>query len=97
MSYYTDYDISENKPEIITSIKEVSEYEWWDNTKINAKWYDHETDCKAVSVIFPDELITLSGEGEEGGHIWVKYFMNGKCQVTEAKITFEPFDESELK
>ena len=53
------------------------------------KWYEHENNIKILSERFPSVLFTLSGEGEESGDIWKKYFLNGKCQVAKAKITFD--------
>lgn len=63
----------------------------------SCKWYDHEEDLKRVSERFPTVLFTLSGEGEESGDIWRKYFKDGKMQKCEAKITFDEFDEAKLK
>lgn len=59
-------------------------------------WYEHEKDMRAMSEKFADVLFTLRGEGEEGGDIWVKYFLNGKMQVAQAKFVIDDFDESKL-
>lgn len=61
------------------------------------KWYEHEEHMKAISKQYPDVIFQLNGEGEESGDIWVKYFVNGKMQVAEAKITFDDFNEKKLK
>jgi hypothetical protein len=45
----------------------------------------------------PDVLFTLSGEGEESGDIWRKYYKNGKCQTTAAVIQLDDFDERLLR
>jgi len=71
-------------------------------------WYDHEDDMKRFSKFFPDVLFELSGEGENSGDmlsgegensgdIWRKYFLDGKMQIVNAKITFDDFDEEKLK
>lgn len=65
-------------------------------SKERCKWYHHEIDMAAVSHTFPDVLFTLSGEGEESGDIWKKYFLNGMVQLTEASIVFDEFDPSKL-
>lgn len=96
MGYYTDYDISNNREEVADAIEEASGYSWYSRS-MNGKWYDWHDHCTAVSKRFPDELITVEGDGEEQGDHWKAYFKNGKSQKCEAIITFEPFDESKLK
>jgi hypothetical protein len=61
-----------------------------------AKWYEHETDIGGMSAAFPNVLLMLSGEGEESGDIWRKYFLNGKMQVAKARIEFDAFDPDKL-
>ena len=61
------------------------------------KWYEHERDMKSISRDFPAVVFTLSGIGEENSDMWVKYFKNGKVQVCRAKITFDKYNETELK
>ena len=60
------------------------------------KWYDHQEKMVVLSKKFPTVLFTLSGEGEESGDLWVKYFFNGKCQIEKAKVTYNKFDRSKL-
>jgi hypothetical protein len=60
------------------------------------KWYDHAVHMREFSKQNPDWLFTLSGEGEETGDIWKKYFLNGKMQVAKAQIFLEPFDPEKL-
>lgn len=52
---------------------------------------------RKVSTMFPDELLTISGVGEESGDIWKAYFLNGKAQICQAQIIFEDFDKNKLK
>ena len=61
------------------------------------KWYEHQKHMKHFSKQFPTTLFTLSGEGEEPGDLWKKYFLNGKIQVANAKITYDKFDARKLK
>lgn len=67
------------------------------NTSEPCKWYEHDKDMKEFSKKYPEYLFTLKGEGEEAGDMWVKYFLNGKVQTANAKITFDPFDVNSLK
>ncbi len=62
----------------------------------SGKWYDHERDLRAHSKKYPDLLFTLSGEGEEAGDVWKKYFVNGRTQVAQAEIRIEDFDPRKL-
>ena len=60
------------------------------------KWYNWKHDMIALSKRFPNILFALHGEGEENGDLWNAYFKNGKVQICEAIITYEPFDENKL-
>ena len=61
------------------------------------KWYEHEYDMRLVSRKFPGVLWTLTGEGEESGDLWRKYFWNGKMQTARAELIYPAFDESKLR
>jgi len=65
--------------------------------KNSCTWYDHEEDLIKFSKYHPDLLFTLSGEGEEAGDIWKKYFINGKVQVEKAQITIKEFNPKYFK
>lgn len=62
----------------------------------SCKWYDNEDDMRNVSKKHPGVLFTLSGEGEEAGDIWRKYFRDGKMQQVDAIWAFESFDPDKL-
>jgi hypothetical protein len=60
------------------------------------KWYDHESDMRAISAKHRGVVFTLHGEGEEGGDLWNKYFLNGKMQTAFARIEYDSFDSLKL-
>ena len=41
-------------------------------------------------------ILSLYGNGEEDGDMWVEYFMNGKVQTEKAVITYADFDPKKL-
>lgn len=98
MGYYTNYDISDNSEEVINAIEEKSDYSSWYQGEIQSvKWYRWKEDVAEVSKSFPEEVITVGGEGEESVDIWKAYFLDGKCQYEQAKLSFEEFDKNKLE
>lgn len=95
MGYYTQYDISENSEEIIEAIENKSGYSCIGEDVI--KWYSCRQDMREVSLLFPDTVLVVSGEGEESGDIWKAYYKNGKEQMEKARIVIADFDESKLQ
>jgi hypothetical protein len=57
--------------------------------KESIKWYDHEQELLSISKKYTNVLLILSGEGEEPGDLWKKYFWNGTVKVAKAKINFD--------
>lgn len=92
MGYYTDFDITSNNEEVQQRIKEVSDYDYFNDIK----WYGYDKDMKQISLEFPDVILTLDGLGEEALDIWKAYYKNGKGFKTRAKTVFEEYDESKL-
>lgn len=102
MGYYTEYTISAvNAPEREDEFQDALEaitgfhmdFDWNDR----CKWYSHQEHMKELSLLYPDVLFKLEGEGEESGDLWIMYFQNGKQQICRATITYEDFDESKLE
>lgn len=61
-------------------------------------WGKEAEEMKQFSKKFPDVLFIMNCESSEDGiAIWRDYYKNGKQQHCEAKITFDDFDEAELK
>ena len=67
------------------------------DTEEGSKWYDHDEEFLDFSKRYPDWLFILSGEGEESGDIWTKYYVNGKKQEAKARIVVDDFDASKLR
>lgn len=61
------------------------------------EWYDYEPDMCKLSKKFPCVLFTLYGDGEDSEDKWVEYFLNGMCQYSGAKISYEDFNPEKLK
>lgn len=98
MGYYTRYELVQ--PDMSDELEDAIHYRDLEYALIDeneAKWYDHESDMRELSRRFPNTLFELHGEGEDSGDIWVKYFKNGKMQSCEARIEFDPYDESKLR
>lgn len=95
MGYYTAYEI-EMMPDLPEVREALDDTDFAFAFEDSCKWYDHESDMRVFSEQFPDVLFTLTGEGEEAGDLWRKYFKAGRMQSCYANITYDPFDESKL-
>ncbi len=60
------------------------------------KWYSVESDLTEFSLLYPEALFELLGEGEESGDIWKLYAKNGKSYREYARIEFDMFDPTRL-
>lgn len=79
MGYYTDYDFSANREEVVEAISSICGYSSVCCGTLNGvTWYDHDKHMKEVSKMFPDEVIVLEGSGEDQGDMWKAYYKNGK-------------------
>jgi hypothetical protein len=103
MGYNTSYTLSikNGSNDLIDELREAyddADYaiNSYGDREERCKWYDHEKHIKSFSIIHPDVLFVLEGDGEESRDIWVKYFQNGKMQSCKAKITFDEFNPEKL-
>lgn len=98
MGYYTRHKLrivqGDTEVDHEKQIEELADYQ--DLFSDTVKWYDCNKDMREYSKSYPDVLFEISGEGEEGGDIWIKYFRNGKAQLCKATITFEEYDINKL-
>lgn len=60
-------------------------------------WDEHEDDLRKFSKFHKDFVFSLYGQGPEAPEVWIKHFKNGKMQHCPAIITFDEFNEKELK
>ena len=112
MGYYTQFrleikflsGVTENEREGFTDFirKELNNLAFGDVSDVledgseSYTWYDHEDDMRKISVKYPMAIFVLSGEGEEGGDLWRKYFLAGRMHGGKAKIVYEEFNPKEL-
>jgi len=104
MGYYTrhDLEIVKGDNDLIEAFREVSEDATWaingsGESEDSCKWYRHQDELKNFSLLHPEALFKLSGEGEESGDIWHEYYQDGKMQICKAQIVFADFDVNLLK
>lgn len=106
MGYYTYYKCE------IQNRKQISDETWEQALNItipsydvplrsigenHIKWYEHEEEMKDISKKFPAAIFKLSGEGENAGDLWIKYFKNGKMQECPGQIIYEEYNEKKLQ
>jgi len=101
MGYYTVYglEIVKGGKKNINYEQEISELSGYEDECFGEpiKWYNYDKDMTEYSLKHPDVLFKITGKGEDAGDLWYHYFMNGKSQHIQAKITFEKFSKSKLK
>ena len=106
MGYYTHFEIIVNNNEIIDKeihekLCEISGYNDWDywTSSITGhfKWYENEHDMYELSMLFPDKVFTVTGNGEESNDIWRNYWKNGKFCDANRRIVYDEYDESKLE
>ena len=101
MGYYTDYTFDDNVSDEAIEFIENWDFGYGEGFLLDpcesVKWYEHDSDMKFLSSKFPNELFILYGVGEENLDLWVKYYKNGKVQVSQGEVVYEEFDETKLK
>lgn len=101
MGYYTTYTITVEpsvRDEVLQTLNKISDGDVpSDSDVFNAKWYDSADHLYWTSKKFPNTLITVEGEGEESGDLWIEYWLNGKVCGGAAKIIYPEYKPSLLK
>ncbi len=87
MGYYTNYELEiidkpylplTDEEAVIERFMEISGYTNEGGPfEDGCKWYDHDSNARAVSRFFPSCILKIEGKGEEHGDHWVDAYMNG--------------------
>lgn len=79
MGYLVAYTIDTDDPSSRDQLMElfINNLDGYDPTVNECKWYEMETDCKEVSLVYP-HLIVVTCRGEDG-EVWKDAYQNGKC------------------
>lgn len=111
MGYYTYFEITipakADIDNIMDKLTALSNYAF-DKTGSTAKtktfatvdtckWYNHEADMINLSEMFPKILFQVDGDGEESDDVWRTYYLNGKSQSVEVKLTYGKVNMKKLK
>ncbi len=108
MGYYTDFKVSidtdnEDVGEAFhAKLQEQSGYYFEENNfnsfqLDSAKWYESTQDLTLMSILFPNIMITVYGEGEESGDIWHARVLNGVYRQAKVKLILPDIDMSDVK
>ena len=58
----------------------------------SCRWYSWSEDFIEFSKMFPNNILMVSGEGEELDDRWISYFMDGKTQHCPGEMIYPPLD-----
>ena len=101
MGYYTHYDLVSDDGDVYRHIQDIQAVSGYSDLFCgeSCKWYEHENDMLAYSKNNPSVQLTVSGEGEESGDVWVKWFKGGKMQAWKLEINLpknppKPWEET---
>lgn len=107
MGYYTSYDLvirPNSKNDAVSKErwdqleKEIKKMNAFDDGDVRsgfysyAKWYDCDLDMTKLSMLFPEFLFELHGDGEESTDFWIMYYADGKSQFCEGRIVYDDYD-----
>ena len=96
MPYYTTYKLTVKDGG--TDYEQLVIKELGHNPFVSpCKWYNFAGEMKKLSKKHPKVLFEITGEGEEALDLWRAYFKGGKMQICEAIVTYDSFDEAQMK
>lgn len=102
MGYYTKYVIRatpELTDKMIESLISLTRYEFDSDGEemwADIKWWDYDSEMRKFSLMFPDTVFTVQGQGEEQSDRWMEYWKKGKSQNAYLRIEYDEFDETKL-
>ena len=94
-------EIAENLASRVKLNRKTQDQETWEAVirgELDLDWEDHEEHIRMISGVWPENVFTLRGTGEDPGDQWVKYFRNRRVQ-RESQPRWSPpaFDPSQLR
>jgi len=110
MGYETNYKLKlsdeVDADTFVELLGSLTDYDgWWDSYEIDdeinyvldAKWYDNHKHMVLLSKEHPTIVFTLSGDGEESGDVWRKFYKDGKFMDAGPELIYKEFNENELQ
>lgn len=110
MGYITEFEIKFHEPHAEESkwlttlsefLEEKSGYyfsrESGYTLYVEGKWYDWDKHMLLASKLFPEQVLVITGVGEDRDDLWRTYFKDGKSQDCKARIEYDEYDEGKLK
>ena len=92
MGYYTDFNLSTIPAEDQVYI-DGWEFPWGPGApEESEKWYSCEDDMKELSLVFPNTIFVVEGDGEEHFDVWKKAFYKGEI-IWEWKLSMPDVPE----
>jgi hypothetical protein len=87
MGYNTRYELESDDGQTdfhVTALREITKYAYLFYDE--CKWHEHQKQMIEYSKKNPSVQFKLSGEGDESGDVWVKWFKAGKMQTWKLVI-----------
>jgi hypothetical protein len=80
MGYNTQYQLQTHPPTERERVHQiiVAMCDGFDPFGDECKWYEHDKDARAASLVAANVIIQITGDGEEQGDEWVLYALNGE-------------------
>lgn len=101
MGYYTRHTFDQaslDLENIREKFEEITGYSFYNIVNGESiKWYDCEENMIELSLLYPNHLFIVNGEGENYDDVWRHYFKDGKGAKYKAEVVFPEFNPNDLK